>query len=233
MREPGTGLRPGVGQSFQAGPARPNAFPWRPLGPRTSIGIDTPARRTRCFSMRSGPSRDRLQVLPIPRDRGLTLRKSARCAPGYDFQDLVQAPTLRITLLVFVALIAGCAALLRPSGSSPDVRDAAQVPQMYIAAYRAGDADRIASLFGPEATFIPIGLALVRQLVELHDGTVEVSSQGPGRGSTFVVRLPLLAQAAMPPRLRRRSATRRTRPRCPLLEAGDGPCARTTALSKH
>jgi signal transduction histidine kinase len=36
-----------------------------------------------------------------------------------------------------------------------------------------------------------IGLALVRQLVELHDGSVCASSAGPDRGSTFVVQLPL------------------------------------------
>jgi anti-sigma regulatory factor (Ser/Thr protein kinase) len=41
-----------------------------------------------------------------------------------------------------------------------------------------------------------IGLALVRKLVEMHGGSVSASSCGPGRGSEFVVRLPL----ASPPR---------------------------------
>src|SRR5207248_8918086 len=36
-----------------------------------------------------------------------------------------------------------------------------------------------------------VGLALVRALVNLHGGTVTAASDGPGRGSEFVVRLPL------------------------------------------
>ena len=35
-----------------------------------------------------------------------------------------------------------------------------------------------------------VGLALVHRLVELHSGTVTAHSDGPGTGSTFVVRLP-------------------------------------------
>jgi len=41
-----------------------------------------------------------------------------------------------------------------------------------------------------------IGLALVRQLVQLHGGTIGAESGGPNKGSCFTVRLPLLREPA-------------------------------------
>ena len=41
-----------------------------------------------------------------------------------------------------------------------------------------------------------IGLALVKQLVAMHDGSVSARSAGPGQGSVFTVRIPLAAAEA-------------------------------------
>jgi signal transduction histidine kinase/CheY-like chemotaxis protein len=41
-----------------------------------------------------------------------------------------------------------------------------------------------------------IGLHLVKQLVEMHGGSVTARSEGPGKGSEFVVRLPIIIDAA-------------------------------------
>jgi signal transduction histidine kinase/CheY-like chemotaxis protein len=51
--------------------------------------------------------------------------------------------------------------------------------------FRQGDA-RFARLHGG----LGLGLAICRELVELHGGAISASSAGPGQGATFTVRLP-------------------------------------------
>jgi CheY-like chemotaxis protein len=52
--------------------------------------------------------------------------------------------------------------------------------------FRQGDSSSTRAHSG-----LGLGLALVKDLVELHGGTVTAQSDGPGKGATFVVALPL------------------------------------------
>jgi PAS domain S-box-containing protein len=69
---------------------------------------------------------------------------------------------------------------------------------------RADLLDRIFDLFVQEPQALDrtrgglgLGLTLVRRLVELHGGSVAAASDGPGRGSEFSIRLPVLAEAGV------------------------------------
>ena len=60
-----------------------------------------------------------------------------------------------------------------------------------------------------------IGLTIVRSLIERHGGAVSARSDGPGKGSEFIVRLPVAgrAQRGSPARRLRRSRSRGASPR--------------------
>ena len=63
--------------------------------------------------------------------------------------------------------------------------DAALLPRVFDAFTQAHAASTA------RGSGIGLGLALVKDLVTLHQGTVEVRSAGPGKGSEFIVRVPL------------------------------------------
>jgi CheY-like chemotaxis protein len=67
-----------------------------------------------------------------------------------------------------------------------------------------------------------IGLALAKGLVDLHGGSIEVKSEGQGRGSEFIVRVPI-AQAAAPTASSgpRDEAARNDVRKCDLILADD------------
>lgn len=68
---------------------------------------------------------------------------------------------------------------------SGDGIPAVQLPRIFdMFSQRGAAADRSSGL--------GIGLHLVHSLVEMHNGTVTARSDGPGRGSEFIVRLPAL-----------------------------------------
>lgn len=50
---------------------------------------------------------------------------------------------------------------------------------------------------GKTATGLGLGLSLTKQLTEMHGGSISVKSEGPGRGSEFVVTLPLATTPAV------------------------------------
>ena len=66
-----------------------------------------------------------------------------------------------------------------------------------------------------------LGLALARQIVGMHGGTIHARSDGPGHGSQFIVRLPLLAAAEAAAAPAAPAAPRADAPRRRILVADD------------
>ena len=101
----------------------------------------------------------------------------------------------------------------RGAGIEPDL-----LPHLFEPFWQGpGPAGRLQSGLG-------IGLALVKQLVHLHDGQVSAQSQGAGHGSTFVVSLPRVERASTALAVQGLTVTTA----CRILLVEDNPDARAT-----
>ena len=97
--------------------------------------------------------------------------------------------------------LSACLDVTRPSGASQASGAAASCAEIRLVDTGIGiAADFLSCVFDPftqaDASLdrsqggLGVGLTLVRQLVEMHGGTVEARSEGLGLGSEFVVRIP-------------------------------------------
>jgi signal transduction histidine kinase/ActR/RegA family two-component response regulator len=103
-----------------------------------------------------------------------------------------------------------------PTGGTVEVRLEGSGPEVRIAVHDTGAGIRrellpyVFDRFRQDETTearshggLGLGLAIVRHLVTLHDGSIHAESPGPGQGATFTVRLPALsgADASVPERV--------------------------------
>ncbi|MEO8381034.1 MAG: chemotaxis protein CheB [Acidobacteriota bacterium] len=142
--------------------------------------------------------------------------------------DLDPAPVRgdRVRLLQVVWNLLSNAIKFTPPGGTIDVRLGREGGEVRLSVCDTGEgispdfAPHVFDLYrqaDPTATHMPglgIGLAIVAQILRLHDGTVRVESAGLGHGSTFTATLPLrptvsLGDATAAPTGRRSGKNRR------------------------
>ena len=142
---------------------------------------------------------------PLAETRGLELTVTPAPAPIY-----LEADPVRLAQVFSNLLINACK--YGDPGGHVAIEARREGAEAVVAVRDDGlgiPADMLATVFdmftqlgqAPERTQsgLGIGLTLVRRLVEMHGGTVEARSDGPGRGSEFVVRLPAAARPAARP----------------------------------
>ena len=146
---------------------------------------------------------------PIVERYGHTLSIALPEAPVYLHGDLVRLaqvltnlitnaakytePGGRISLAAEVLAEAGAQSVVMTVTDSGTGIPAEKLPHLFDLFFQ------IDSSFTREGGGLGVGLALVRRLVEMHGGSVSARSAGPGQGSEFAVRLPVLSEAEAQP----------------------------------
>jgi CheY-like chemotaxis protein len=156
------------------------------------------------------------EVRPLASQKGIDLQ----CAANPDAIGVVEGDAERLQQVIGNLLTNGIK--FTPDGGRVEVRlahgdtdvtvqvsdtgegiDPAFLPHVFER-FRQSDASAARRQGG-----LGLGLAIVSQIVELHGGTVQASSEGKGRGATFTVRLPV-ATGDTPQRRTPAAATRRS-----------------------
>jgi PAS domain S-box-containing protein len=130
------------------------------------------------------------------------LRLAVAPAPRFGSGDLTRLAQVFSNLLINAAKYTGERGVItltaRADGDEVEVSvtdtgiglSAEQLPQIFEMF------GQLASAIDRSQGGLGIGLSLARRLVEMHGGKIAARSAGPGRGSEFTVRLPLLRDAA-------------------------------------
>jgi signal transduction histidine kinase len=126
-------------------------------------------------------------------------------------QDPVYVDVDAVRLAQVVSNLVDNAVKYTPEAGHINVAVAAEGGEAVIVVQDDGagiPSERLASIFEPFVQLsesrhaarggMGLGLSLVRRLTELHGGTVDVTSGGPGRGSRFAVHLPLQLPMSTP-----------------------------------
>ena len=148
-------------------------------------------------------------MAPVAEEQDVTLSSQLRAQPGF-----VEADPARLQQVVWNLL--SNAVKFTPRGGRVEVKTEAGADTVVLTVADTGrgfDAAFTPHVFEPfrqadsstrrEHGGLGLGLSIARHLVELHGGTITAASDGPGRGATFTVTLPIarppeIASAGMP-----------------------------------
>src|SRR5688572_13387627 len=136
-------------------------------------------------------------LMPVAGEQHVTLASRLEARPG-----LVDADPARLQQVVWNLL--SNAVKFTPKGGRVEVRTEAGADAVVLTVTDTGrgfDAAFAPHVFEPfrqadsstrrEHGGLGLGLSIARHLVELHGGTITAASDGPGRGATFTVTLPV------------------------------------------